>query len=411
MIEEKSKPKASSVSKDKDNNDKSGDYTIFPPLEEEVKGTIIGPCPMSSGSGEELPEEIYARIGYVHGFPRFNYLSATSLGDDQMPTRDDTSEESEANVLSLSNLLGSSSSSDDSILISSSSDLSLSDIISGDNSKTKEFLDKVDVSYNSVIDSTGHAGIQILGSISKLPAFEQFRVLHIDPLLIAIDDFFTDEECEKYISMSEPISASNDGGTVMTRSKTVGKDDNAKNQRTSTTWFHKYKHAPELMAKSARLFGFESIDQFEEPQTVRYRRSEKFTWHLDAFAPGSKNMENGGQRTATLLVYLTDLPSESGGATTFRDLGPSEGEPLRVQPKKGSALLFFPAAGGITNTPFDIRTLHAGEEVSHDAQKDKWIAQLWLREHTYAPNVPPGNSHNEAAISIEKYCNATLSLD
>ena len=50
------------------------------------------------------------------------------------------------------------------------------------------------------------------------------------------------------------------------------------------------------------------------------------------------------------------------------------------RPSKGSALLFFPAAGGIANAPFDIRTLHCGEAVAESAENEKWIAQLWLRQ-------------------------------
>lgn len=56
----------------------------------------------------------------------------------------------------------------------------------------------------------------------------------------------------------------------------------------------------------------------------RYRRNEKFTWHLDALSPGAESSPSlGGQRTATLLVYLSDLAVSDGGATIFRDLSDS----------------------------------------------------------------------------------------
>ena len=107
-----------------------------------------------------------------------------------------------------------------------------------------------------------------------------------------------------------------------------------------------------------------------------------------------------------MLVYLTDMGENGGGASMFRDLGDSDsGSFLKVQPKKGSALLFFPSAGGIPNSPFDIRTLHAGEAVSNDAKADKWIAQLWMRENNlYQPSGPPNNSHAAASEAINKYC-------
>jgi hypothetical protein len=190
---------------------------------------------------------------------------------------------------------------------------------------------------------------------------------------------------------------------VQTRSPTVGKDSVAKAQRTSTTFYHMYDRVPELLAKASRLLGIE-IDQLEcleEVQTVRYQRNQRFTWHLDALGPADR--DQSGQRVATLLVYLTDLAEKDGGATLFRDLN------LAVRPTKGTALLFFPAAGGIPGTPMDIRTLHCGEVVRGDTSHDKWIAQMWLREKTYRPTVPPGNAHVHAVQAIEEYCNNALS--
>jgi hypothetical protein len=81
---------------------------------------------------------------------------------------------------------------------------------------------------------------------------------------------------------------------------------------------------------------------------------------------------------------------------------------LDRRPKKGSACLFFPAAGGIPQTPFDIRTLHAGEMITKDASDDKWIAQMWLREGTYTPTAPPGNSHLQASDAIRDFCSKVV---
>jgi hypothetical protein len=40
----------------------------------------------------------------------------------------------------------------------------------------------------------------------------------------------------------------------------------------------------------------------------------------------------------------------------------------KVQPKQGTALVFFPSAGGLPNAPFDVRTLHAGLPVDTEVR-------------------------------------------
>ena len=117
-------------------------------------------------------------------------------------------------------------------------------------------------------------------------------------------------------------------------------------------------------------------------------------WHYDAITPDHLS-EGRGQRLATLLVYCNDVAS--GGHTAFRDLhagsagdGTDARITLRVQPRQGRALLFFPSDAG--GEP-DFRTIHAGEP----AAADKYVAQLWVHEGRYDPEVPVGTSQSEGA--------------
>mmetsp|Transcript_39910 Transcript_39910/g.56241 ORF Transcript_39910/g.56241 Transcript_39910/m.56241 type:complete len:452 (+) Transcript_39910:89-1444(+) len=380
----------------KPKNQQDNDFSAFPALEDSVQGTLV-PAEGSSkeGPASDLSNEMYQRLGEIYGFKSFNYLlqegdkeetPSVSFGD-LLSTGGTKGNPSPAPISDLSDLLNPSSSSN----TGGGNGGNLADLIASATGGTVEKSS----SSKAIAASTDM-------KIDSLPAFEKFRVLHVDPMVLLVEDFFTAEECDKYIALSENPSKGPDA-PMQSRSKTVGKDALAKAQRTSTTWFHHYKTLPELMAKASRLFGLDGINRWEEPQTVRYRRNEKFTWHLDALAPSNSLEESGGQRLATLLVYLTDLTEEEGGATMFRDLGGSDG-PLRVRPKKGSALLFFPAAGGIPNVPFDIRTLHCGEAVAEHSQQDKWISQLWLRQRKYTPTAPAGNSHAAAVETVAAYC-------
>ena len=253
------------------------DYAVFPALEPDVKTTLVA---ASAEQDSALRNEIYQRLDQIYGFSNFNYETAAENDDNN---------DGDGN---------------------SGGMMSMEDLISGNLSEE----DDDDIATDDF-------------SISQLPAFDDndIRVLHVDPLVLSVDNFFTPEESDAYVAM--PLT---DKSMFQTGSMTVGKDKQSQSQRTSTTWFNHYKNVPALMAKASRLLGLEGIDRWEEPQTVRYRRNEKFTWHLDALGPEELTSTGGGQRVATLLVYHTDLDIDAGGATMFRDLKDENGERLKV---------------------------------------------------------------------------------
>mmetsp|Transcript_36294 Transcript_36294/g.67401 ORF Transcript_36294/g.67401 Transcript_36294/m.67401 type:complete len:476 (+) Transcript_36294:133-1560(+) len=386
---------------------KSKDAVVYPDLEPQVVQTLV-PSPQDGAdeeSGGVLFEEMYDRLEEIYGLEKFNFggegaiYKSIGIGSDDGGGK----EEDESGGSSLF----------DDILSGGGASQSSSPL---DDLLSPPSLPSASISLNEIVKSSTTQPTKSSFDLNSIPPFQKFRVLHTDPMVLAIDDFLTTEECDEYIQISldsekkeqQPGGGEDDPTTakqpmLLGQSQTVGKDSRSKAQRTSTTWFHHYEGVPALMAKASRLLGLEGIERWEEPQTVRYRRSERFTWHLDALSPEEATSATGaGQRVATLLAYLTDLPAGEGGATMFRDLG-GDG-PLKVRPKKGSALLFFPAAGGIPNAPFDIRTLHCGEAVAEDAANEKWIAQLWLRQSEYKPTAPAGNEHGNASGAIGKYC-------
>lgn len=155
--------------------------------------------------------------------------------------------------------------------------------------------------------------LQVLDRIRERHGFKSFndklfptiRLLHADPVVLEVEDFFTPKECETYVKMStEAQSGRRKGGfkSKEIRSATTSAQSHFQQQRTSTTWFHHYASAPELLAKASALLGLEDYRLWEEPQTVRYRPGERFNWHLDALPPSETGASKGGQRTATILV-------------------------------------------------------------------------------------------------------------
>eukprot|EP00747_Dinoflagellata_sp_TGD_P097830 gnl/TRDRNA2_/TRDRNA2_167252_c0_seq2.p1 gnl/TRDRNA2_/TRDRNA2_167252_c0~~gnl/TRDRNA2_/TRDRNA2_167252_c0_seq2.p1 ORF type:complete len:414 (+),score=61.54 gnl/TRDRNA2_/TRDRNA2_167252_c0_seq2:81-1322(+) len=145
------------------------------------------------------------------------------------------------------------------------------------------------------------------------------------------------------------------------------------------------KGAEEFVKVSERLFGCHRR-YFERPTAVKYRPGERLAPHFDAnqpyFAPGydakvNEDMERGGQTLATLLLYCTDVEAEeTGGMTRFGRLG------IDVKPKKGDALLFFPA---LADGKFDERTEHEGVPPQISG---KVVARIW--RHMYDVPAPMG---------------------
>lgn len=227
----------------------------------------------------------------------------------------------------------------------------------------------------------------------------KLRLLHVSPPVLAIDDFFTPQEClqVQHVAMPPSSKAAELGCSSASKEDTPFQVDSktfalAQSTRTSTSWFCYYHSVPILLSKARDRLGF-PLAQMEEPQIVRYQTGQEFSWHYDQVPMQNKSphSSNGGQRLATLLVYLNTVPR--GGSTIFRDLTDHRGHTLCVQPVQGTALLFFPAFADGT---VDDRTLHKGE-VAMDCEKR--MIQMWIHERSYQAAVPPGNLQ-EAAVDV-----------
>lgn len=237
----------------------------------------------------------------------------------------------------------------------------------------------------------------------------KLKLLHQDPPVFSIENFFSQADVEQYKSMIESNEGSNGGGSgdAVQLSSPTFSSSLSLSRRTSTTWFCKYESMISLLAKAQALLNVD-LKQMEEPQLVRYRTGEEFSWHYDEIP--SAQLSNGGQRLATLLVYLNDMEDDRGGGTVFRDLKPpvkesskrkkrgsanGNEEHLTVRPKSGTALVFFPA---FKDGKPDQRTLHKGEV----ALDTKMIAQLWIHESEYQASVPENNVQADAASGVRE---------
>ena len=246
-------------------------------------------------------------------------------------------------------------------------------------------------------------------SDDHIPVNQQYRGLrqvHRSPDIYTIDSFFDAKTCEGFMTAGprgeQDGTARKVSSKIFTAGLSAGSVIGAVSgffgvdfgeSRKSTTWFLNYGTAAPLIRNVLQLLPSATLEQCEEPQVVRYNSGDYFDWHQDALPPAlASKRGNGGQRLATVLVYLNDVSARDGGETEFRELG------LKIRPQRGTALVFFPAMAD--GTP-DSRTLHAGNPVSGDSAK--WIAQLWVHERKYVPTVPPGNSQSDFKASFFRF--------
>mmetsp|Transcript_1192 Transcript_1192/g.2230 ORF Transcript_1192/g.2230 Transcript_1192/m.2230 type:complete len:392 (-) Transcript_1192:321-1496(-) len=130
-----------------------------------------------------------------------------------------------------------------------------------------------------------------------------------------------------------------------------------------------------FLANAQRVLFCAEKERFERPTVTRYGPGEFQRVHTDARPPGDPDgldlfLANGGQRLAQCIVYLNSLDGETQkGHTAFHA---PELQGLKVTPKKGTALVFFPSFrdGGI-----DHRMTHSG---CAPVGAEKWIMGTWL---------------------------------
>ena len=108
---------------------------------------------------------------------------------------------------------------------------------------------------------------------------------------------------------------------------------------------------------------------FEPTQVFRYAVGQEFKPHFDFFDPDNPShgtLATGGQRIATLLIYLNE--DFEGGDTEFPKIG------LRFRGRKGDAIFWANLDGAGQPDPL---TLHAGLPPTAG---EKWILSQWIRD-------------------------------
>lgn len=195
------------------------------------------------------------------------------------------------------------------------------------------------------------------------PNYPGVQLLHAHPPIFVVHNFLSHAECEFLIRAAHDAFGP---------APVVGRGSGEVSpSRTSSTCYLAREDLPEYMRKITLLTGKPSR-HCELPQVGRYYPSQQYLQHFDAFdlsnEDGIRFATNGGQRTITVLTYLNDVPR--GGSTFFPNLN------IQVRPRKGMALVFFPAT---LDGLLDKMALHA----ALPAVDVKYVSQVWVRQSNY----------------------------
>ncbi|WOL07200.1 putative prolyl 4-hydroxylase 3 [Canna indica] len=209
------------------------------------------------------------------------------------------------------------------------------------------------------------------------------EVISWEPRAFLYHNFLSKKECEYLIELAKPHMAKS---TVVDSATGQSKDSRV---RTSSGMFLRRGQDKIIRTIEKRIadYTFIPVEHGEGFQVLHYEVGQKYEPHYDYFLD-EYNTKNGGQRIATLLMYLSDV--EEGGETVFpsakvnssflpwyNELSDCGKKGLSVKPKMGDALLFWSMKPDATLDPY---SLHGGCPVT---EGNKWSATKWMRVHEY----------------------------
>lgn len=232
-----------------------------------------------------------------------------------------------------------------------------------------------DTDTGPILDVTD--GIPPPGVLHPVPS--RIEQVSWAPRAYLYHNFLTSAECDYMIQKATPKMQKS---TVV--DNRTGKSIDSQ-IRTSSGMFFRRGEDPVIEEVERRIAEFSMIpaENGEGIQMLHYEIGQKYEAHYDYFHDAVNSApEKGGQRIATVLMYLSDI--EEGGETVFPSGKGVEGLEKRedwsacakrgaaVHPKKGDALLFFSLD---LNQQLDTHSLHASCPV---ILGNKWSATKWM---------------------------------
>ncbi|XP_057498933.1 prolyl 4-hydroxylase 1-like isoform X1 [Actinidia eriantha] len=204
------------------------------------------------------------------------------------------------------------------------------------------------------------------------------EIISWSPRIIVLHNFLSTEECDYLRAIAKPRLQISTVVDIKT-GKGIKSD-----VRTSSGMFlsPEERKYPMIQAIEKRISVYSQVpvENGELIQVLRYEKNQFYRPHHDYFSD-TFNLKRGGQRVATILMYLSD--NVEGGETYFPRASSGECscggrmvKGLCVKPLKGDAVLFW--SMGLDGQS-DPNSIHGGCEVLGG---EKWSATKWMRQRT-----------------------------
>lgn len=259
-----------------------------------------------------------------------------------------------------------------------------------------------------------------LDHLKLLPDVEKpiyLEVLSTSPKVFDIRNVFLKEEADEVVQRA---LAETSPTHKIKRSTTGASSHSVFSKRTSENGFD--THGRVSLALKKRIFEILGYDEYwnghdDGLQVLRYNTTQAYVQHDDYLSDGNDSFDydstkKGGNRYATVLLYMTDLSKGSGGETVFSEAWPydipeherktiktalrelrengdadragiAEGSweeqmvalcrsRLAIQPYAGRAVLFY---SQLPDGSMDRKAKHGGCPVLNGT---KWAANLWV---------------------------------
>ena len=239
--------------------------------------------------------------------------------------------------------------------------------------------------------------------LRKVPPGVRVRQVSEFPPAYVAEGLLTPEECEQLIEKAKPKLERN---TIVDTRGGIGENAKAveanklSRARTSSGAFIERREDAAVAAIEAKLMAFAGFPEVhgEPMQVLRYEHGQQYTPHTDTFPKNYMKLSDGMQRSATALVYLSDV--ESGGETAFpKSRSFSEAEPgaagelsecgrrgVSVRPRRGSVLLFYSLDPRGKPSEY---AQHTGCPVLTGT---KWTVTKWIHELPFRGRRFPGSN-------------------